>query len=327
MSQIRHAPTAPTHAQARPAGDTIDRHRHDDHQLIYVSTGVLAIRTERGAWVASPERAVWVPAGVWHEHRFYGASSFHTVGFPVRGAPLPGDSPVVIAVDGLARELLIACTDPALPAAEAGHVRALLRHRLRRARVQALSLPAARDPRLAQACALAADDLSVPRSLDWLARGAGTSGRTLTRLFRTELGTTYPQWRTQVRVFQALIHLAGGASVSETGRRCGWATTSAFIDTFARTMGQTPGSYRAAPSAEGGAGELGGQPVPAAHPAQHRVVAAAHPDGRDGGDFPRPGGEVPGFGGAGDPVAVAVGQQHQGPGEVGDRLAGRQPGR
>jgi AraC-like DNA-binding protein len=54
---------------------------------------------------------------------------------------------------------------------------------------------------------------------------------------------TYPQWRTQTRVLHALIHLAEGASVTETARRCGFATASAFIDTFTRTMGQTPGQY------------------------------------------------------------------------------------
>ena len=58
---------------------------------------------------------------------------------------------------------------------------------------------------------------------------------------------TYPQWRTGVRVFHAMVLLAEGASVVETGRQCGWATTSAFIDTFSRTMGQTPGTYRIGP--------------------------------------------------------------------------------
>ena len=89
-------------------------------------------------------------------------------------------------------------------------------------------------------------DLRQPRTLAWLARAVSTSERTLARLFRTEFGMTYSQWRTNVRVFRAMIRLAEGATVTETAQRCGWATTSAFIDTFARMMGQTPGVYRSA---------------------------------------------------------------------------------
>jgi AraC-like DNA-binding protein len=245
MSQIRHEPVAPTRVQAKAGGDVIDRHRHDNHQLIYVSSGVLAIQTEHGAWVASPDRAVWIPAGVWHEHRFYGRSSFHTVGFRYGDAAVPlGGSPTVVSVNGLLRELLIACTEPGLPADEAERIRAVLNDRLARAAVAPLVLPTARDARLAEACRLVVDDLSRPRTLDWLAHAVGASPRTLSRLFRAEFGTTYPQWRTGIRVFHAMIQLAEGATVTSAAHRCGWATTSAFIDTFVRTMGQTPGAYR-----------------------------------------------------------------------------------
>jgi AraC-like DNA-binding protein len=244
MSDIRHQPEVPTHAQAYAAGDVIDRHRHDEHQLIYVSTGVIAITTEHGSWVAAPDRAAWIPTGIWHEHRFYGHTSFHSVGFTSAAAPLPGDTPTVVAAGGLIRELMIACTEAGLRPAEERRIRAVLIDRLARLEVQRLSLPHAQDPRLAQACRLVTNDLSQPRSITWLARTARTSDRTLTRLFRTEFGTTYPQWRTQARILHALIHLAEGASVTETARGCGFATTSAFIDTFTRTMGQTPGQYR-----------------------------------------------------------------------------------
>ncbi len=227
-------------------GEVIDRHRHDYHQLIYVSAGVLAVQTDQGAWVASGGRAIWSPAHTWHAHRVYGHSSVHTVGFPVGSAPLPDSSPTVVAVDGLLRELLIACSRPGLPAPEAERIKAVMHDRLRRARVQPLVLPVARDPRLALACELVAGDLREPRSVTWLARRVNASERTLARLFRTEFGMTYPQWRTSTRVFQAMIQLAEGATVTETAHRCGWATTSAFVDTFARTMGQTPGAYRAA---------------------------------------------------------------------------------
>jgi AraC-like DNA-binding protein len=230
-------------------GEVIDGHRHDYHQLIYVSAGVLAVQTDQGTWVASRDRAIWSPAQAWHEHRVYGHSSVHTIGFPAGSAPLPDSSPTVIGVDDLLRELFIAASQPGLPAPEVERIRAVMHDRLRRARVQPLALPTAHDPRLARACQLVVDDLPQPRSVTWLARQANVSERTLARLFRTEFGMTYPQWRTNTRVFHAMVELAEGATVTEAAHRCGWATPSAFVDTFARTMGQTPGAYRAATKA------------------------------------------------------------------------------
>ena len=256
MSKIRHMPVAPTHTQTLAAGEVIDRHRHDDHQLIYVSAGVLAITTEQGSWVASGDRALWIPAGTWHEHRFYGRSEFHTIGFPAGATPsLPAGSPAVIAVDALLRELLVALTSAALRPAEARRIRAVLRDRLHRAAEQPISLPTPRDPRLADACQVVEADLRHPRTLAWLARQVNTSERTLSRLFRAEFGMTYPQWRTRARIFAAMVLLADGATVTDTAHACGWATTSAFVDTFAHAMGTTPGAHRA--------GARGQPPAPA----------------------------------------------------------------
>jgi AraC-like DNA-binding protein len=244
VSQIRQMPDVPTYSGEHPSGDVIDRHRHDEHQLVYVSAGVVAITTGYGAWVAGADRALWIPAGTWHEHRFYGRTSFHIVSFATTESPLPAGEPTVLAVDEFVRALLIACTEPGLSTPEGQRIRAVLGDRLRRAVVQPLVLPTARDPRLADACGLVVAELHRPRSLGELARAVGTSERTLSRLFRVEFGTTYPQWRTTVRVFHAMVHLTDGATVTDTAHRCGWATTSAFVDTFARTMGQTPGTYR-----------------------------------------------------------------------------------
>lgn len=127
----------------------------------------------------------------------------------------PAGVETVVTVDGLLRELLLAYTDPELRPDESGRMWLVLRDRLSRARVRPLTLPAARDPRLAEACELVAADLRRPRTLAWLAGQVGAGERTLNRLFRRE-----------------------------AAHACGWATASAFIDTFARTMGQTPGAYR-----------------------------------------------------------------------------------
>ncbi|MDQ1041081.1 AraC-like DNA-binding protein [Streptomyces sp. V3I8] len=240
--KVSAEPRDTTHAHL--AGEVIGRHRHGYHQLLYVSAGVLAVQTGEASWVASSARAMWIPAETWHEHRVHGHSSVHTLGFAAHDTLLRSRTPAVMAVDALVRELIIACSEPSLPGPEARRLRAVLRDRLRRALVEPLTLPTPASPLLRQACALVTGDLQRPRAAAWLARRIGVSERTLTRLFRTEFGMTYPQWRTNVRVFHAMVLLAEGANVSETGRRCGWATTSAFIDTFSRTMGQTPGTYR-----------------------------------------------------------------------------------
>jgi AraC-like DNA-binding protein len=247
MSEIRHLPVAPTHTLIMGAGETVERHRHDDHQLIYVSSGVVAIRTAHGTWVASGDRALWVPAHTWHEHRFYGRSSFHTIGFPETDDVLPADAPTVVAVDPLVRELLIALTEAEVGEAEAGRLRGVLADRLRRSSLAPFSLPTPTDPRLAEACHLVEADLATPRSLRWLAGRVGASERTLSRLFRAEFGMTYPQWRERTRLFHAKIRLAERSSVTATAHASGWATASAFVAAFRRAMGTTPGARRARP--------------------------------------------------------------------------------
>ncbi|WP_410595654.1 AraC family transcriptional regulator [Amycolatopsis sp. lyj-23] len=219
------------------------RHQHEQHQLIYVSSGVVATRTASGAWIVGPGSAGWVPAGVWHEHRCYGNSTLHTLGFTAGEAPLPA-APAVIPVGSLLRELLVAYTGDGVAGEELRHLRTVILDRLHGSGGGPLLLPQARDPRLACACRLAVADLQQPLSLDQIAVGAGTSTRTLSRLFRSELGMTYPQWRSRVRIFHAMIDPTAGVPVTETAYRNGWATVSAFIDTFTRVTGCTPGRYR-----------------------------------------------------------------------------------
>ena len=98
----------------------------------------------------------------------------------------------------------------------------------------------------ADACALASEELTRTIPMTELARRVGAGERSLSRLFRQELGMSYPQWRTNLRLLEAMILLSGGTSVTDTALRCGWNTPSSFIDTFRRALGQTPGEYRAA---------------------------------------------------------------------------------
>ncbi|MGI5292374.1 AraC family transcriptional regulator [Nonomuraea polychroma] len=247
MPGIRHLSEAPTGRRPLAPGAGIDAHRHDTHQIVYACRGVLSVTTNAGTWVAPANRAIWVPAGTVHEHRAHGDTDLRLVG--LTGNPLALDRPAVLAVDPLLRELIIAYTDDASPAGtappadgrERGRLLAVLLDRLKRAPEQPLHLPAPGDPRLAAVCAVLHRDPGDGSTLARLAAHAGTSERTLARLCRRELGMSFPQWRTQLRLHHALLLLADGVPVTAVAHRCGWASASAFIDVFRRAFGYTPG--------------------------------------------------------------------------------------
>lgn len=82
------------------------------------------------------------------------------------------------------------------------------------------------------------------RTLAALGRRVGASDRTLSRLFKADLGMTFPQWRTQLRLYHALVLLAENVPVTTTAHLCGWSSASAFIDVFRRAFGHTPGTHQ-----------------------------------------------------------------------------------
>ncbi|MEU3725102.1 helix-turn-helix transcriptional regulator [Streptomyces sp. NPDC031705] len=249
---VRYAPRAPTDINHLDTHVGIDPHRHDDHQIVYAGSGVLSVTTDAGTWVAPPTRALWIPAGTVHEHRAYGRTDLHCVGLPTRHNPLSLDAPGVIAVGPLLRELILAYTRGAEgPAPARRRMLGVLLDQLRVSPLQPLHLPAPADPRLAAVCALLHADPADPRGLAALGAHAGAGERTLSRLFRAELGMTFPQWRTQLRLHQALRLLAVGTPVTAVAHRCGWSSASAFIDVFRRAFGHTPGAHPKQPAEPG----------------------------------------------------------------------------
>lgn len=241
--EIRHQPVAPTRAQRLASGARIDAHRHDDHQIIYAGRGVLSISTDAGTWVAPGTHAIWVPAGTVHAHRAYGDLELHLLGLPAGDNPLGLTSPTVLTVDRLLRELIIAYTRDNRESPERTRLRAVLLDRLRASAQQPLHLPSPTAPLLRAVCAVLVDNPGDTRTLGELGREVGASDRTLSRLFRSDLGMTFPQWRTQLRLHHALILLTEKTPVTAVAHRCGWASASAFIDIFRRTFGHTPGTH------------------------------------------------------------------------------------
>ncbi len=232
-----------TSSLSLPPGARIDRHRHHSHQIVYPSTGAVSVTTPAGTWIAPVNRAIWVPAGCWHEHRFHGHTQFHGVALDPQRYHRGPAAPTVLAVNPLMRELIIACSQTEATDTDEHHrMLAVLHDQLQATSIpEPLWIPTPVDARLRQACALIADDLTAPLTLRQIGSRIGVSERTLSRLFRDELAMTFPQWRTQVRLHHSLMLLAEQHDVTSVALRCGWATPSAFIDTYRRAFGHTPG--------------------------------------------------------------------------------------
>jgi methylphosphotriester-DNA--protein-cysteine methyltransferase len=85
--------------------------------------------------------------------------------------------------------------------------------------------------------------LSFPRHNSAFCR-CGASSRTLQRLFASETGLRFAEWRRRLRLLHAAALLSAGASVTDAGLDAGYQSTSAFIAAFQRQLGDTPLRYR-----------------------------------------------------------------------------------
>lgn len=243
MSENRLILTGPTRHPLLP-GEQVERHHHDVNQLVYPLRGMLEVATSAGVWMVPPHRAAWIPAAVPHAHRAHGPTEMRTLIFPAATNPLHLDRPTVLAVDPLLREVIAALTTEEPGPRQRRNLEQVALDRLRTVDELPLCLPWPHDDRLARIARTLADDPADDRTLAALGREAGAAERTLSRLFRAETGMTFPQWRTQLRLQHALALLATGEPVTTVATACGFATPSAFIETFRKALGTTPGRYR-----------------------------------------------------------------------------------
>ncbi len=229
-----------------PPAFELETHCHRRGQLLYAASGVVAVSTPQGAWVAPPERAVWIPGGTPHAVRMVGAVSTRSVLIERSVAP-PGEACRVVAVSSLLRALLIAAVELPLEYDEVGRdglVMALLAAELVLAPTIPLAVPFPATPALAALCH---GFLEHPRASDtidvWAARLA-MNRRRFTRLFRRETGMSFAEWRQQACLSAAIPRLAAGEAVTTIALDLAYESPASFSTMFKRVVGVPPSQYR-----------------------------------------------------------------------------------
>src|SRR5690348_6473280 len=205
------------YAQDYPSGHETGLHRHPRAQLLFATAGVMRISTEPALFTVPAGTGLWVPADTLHGVRMDGEVHMRALFLRADAAASGPLDTTVIAVSPLLRELILTvCGEPVVWDAR-GPIRlvsALVLHEIRRAASRPLSLPACRDPRLIRVAEALIANPADPRDLDSFALVAGASARTLGRLFRSETGMSFQQWRRQLRMTEALASIAGGVPVA-----------------------------------------------------------------------------------------------------------------
>ncbi len=252
LGDIRHVvptPQRPVRCRARAlaADQHFEPHHHPWSQLAYCASGLIQVTVDtdlaQTTYLLPPSRAVWIPPQARHAVTVVENAQVRTLYLDPDATPSEWAQCRVLTVSALLRELILALQDITTGNREQALMQLVL-DELRCADTLALGVPLPRDKRLRSLCEVVLRDPGERTTLAESAQQIGASERTVARLFRTELGTSYHQWRQQVVLAQALPMLACGLPVSAVAAASGYASGSAFSAMFKAAMGQSPSHFQ-----------------------------------------------------------------------------------
>lgn len=192
-----------------------------------------------------------VPPGVEHCVTAIEAAELRTLYVHAGAAGIDGPTCRVLEVSPLLRELVLQM-DLGMDGAGPLPPQVLRRERLmgelaleelRRAAPVRLGIELPRDKRLRALCEAVVADPTRHATLDAWAREAGASARTVARLFREELSTSFGPWRQQVLLARALTLAAQGRPMGVIAADLGYASASAFSAMVRRSVGAPPSRF------------------------------------------------------------------------------------
>lgn len=238
------------HKRFEPSGPA--EFQTEQHYFLYAIEGTLRLEALGKRWTLPPARAALISAG--HPIRISVLSNLTTASvlFPFNVMDTPRDVLSVFDMTPLARELVAECRDwgqdaHPLPPYARGIFKTLASVVTRLAETPSpCVLPAPRTPALAKAVALTEARFDQALTFDEIANLCGQSPRALARRFSAEMGMTWSQTLTRIRIIRAIERLAmSDASITHIAMSVGYSSLSGFNSAFRDLTDMTPTQYRA----------------------------------------------------------------------------------
>lgn len=228
----------------------ITPHSHAWAQVVVCASGVARITAGHSTYLVPAWRAVWIPPQIEHLVTVVEAAELRTL-YVHQDAGPAWRGCRVLEVSALLRELMLQM-DVGMDGSESMQPAALERERrlgelaldeLRRAAPVRLGVDLPQDKRLRTLCEAVLQDPSRHATLEGWARETAASPRTVARLFRQQLDTSFGPWRQQVLLAHALRLAAQGRPMGLIAAELGYASPSAFSAMVRRAVGQPPSRF------------------------------------------------------------------------------------
>ncbi|WP_291475398.1 AraC family transcriptional regulator [Corynebacterium sp.] len=220
-------------------------HRHDNHHVVFFAVrGTAQVDVTGSRHHLTLGQGVFVPAGVEHTADTSPTSTLTAV--YIRPSAWEGVVGTVrdVTVNTATREMLILLAYRGISRDQRFRAQRLCLDFMAEPATPGLELPLPRNPLIQPITRQLLEHPEDARSLEDWAWLLATSGRTIARVFRTDTGMTFSEWRTVARMSSAVRLLGEGTPVGTVSRRVGYANPSAFATALKRITGRAPQEFR-----------------------------------------------------------------------------------
>ena len=230
----------------------IEPHAHKKGQFLYCEGGLVHVVTQQQTFFLPARHYMWIAPQVTHSiHPGSDGVVMRNLYFPVEpGEPDFFSRTAIYPVNELLLQMILFSNrwNRDLDRANAASYRFALALKAILPEISQfslpLSLPYARNERLAQVIAYMEENMSEQITFPALARKFGFSERSLSRLFQGDVGMSFIQYLTLQRMMQALkMLLADNMSVKEVAANVGYNSAPTFSTTFLKIVGMRPSDY------------------------------------------------------------------------------------
>lgn len=238
------------------ANTEVELHKHPWTQIVFSSCGVIRVAMQSATYTVPPWRAIWIPAGVDHTTAVLEDAELHSLHLLKACGPAHVDvegitacsalGAQVMEVGSLLRGLVVALAQEDRWAGCSRRFQMLVSLtlvELLRAPSVAVGIRLPSERRLNAFCNAFLANPRLDRPLIELAQDAGASISTINRLFHSELGSSFSDWRKQALLAQSLALAAKGLPIAQIAFELGYSSPSAFSFMVSQLVGMPPSKF------------------------------------------------------------------------------------